>query len=283
MLREETKASDRPWSRPRRALAASLLLAVAAGALLLLHGPLRADDPSGRAASASGHVLGEPSGAVTVQRSMKPFDLSYVIDDDSQGIVGFRPAAAFGRSGMGSYRTMLNVVIGQQWAKAANALKFDATKPGQKPLRVDLFEQVAASVRVYRIKSPKPNGRMALSMMTVRTTEPVNWVALGRLFRMKISEVRDRDRVYYRVKDAPLAPEMFFFCPDDRTLVVTGDESPADAEKRLLKHLRRDPTPSAGVRAGEGLGPVPPWAPGRRPRQPRGAPGEARQGGRPGG
>ncbi len=32
MLREETKASDRPWSRPRRALAASLLLAVAAGA-----------------------------------------------------------------------------------------------------------------------------------------------------------------------------------------------------------------------------------------------------------
>ena len=80
-------------------------------------------------------------------------------------------------------------------------------------------------------------------MLTVRTTEPVDWAALGRLFRINISEVRDGDRVYYRVKDTPLAPQVFFFCPDDRTVVFSGEELPADAEKRLLKHLRRATPP----------------------------------------
>jgi beta-lactamase regulating signal transducer with metallopeptidase domain len=246
MLREETKAPDRPWSRRRRALAASLLLAVAAAASLL-HGPARADDPERPAASGSEYVLGEETGAGTVQKSIKPFDLSYVTDDDSQGVVALRPAAAFRRSDMGVYRTMLNVLIGQQWAKAANALKFDPTQPGQKPLRVDMFEQVTASVRIYRTNGPKPNGRFAFTMFTLRTTEPVDWVALGRLFRMKITEERDGDRVYYRAKDTPLAPEIFFFCPDDRTLVLTGEELPANAEKRLLKRLRREPPPLAPV------------------------------------
>ena len=43
MLRAETNSSDRPWSGPRRTLAALLLLAVAA-ATSLLHGPARGDD-----------------------------------------------------------------------------------------------------------------------------------------------------------------------------------------------------------------------------------------------
>jgi hypothetical protein len=245
MLREEGKAPERPWSRPRRALAASLLLAVAAGASLL-KGPARADDPDGTTAPGSGYALGEQTDARAALRSIQPFDLSYVADDDSQAIVAFRPAAAFRRSGMGLYRTTLNVWIAQQWAKAANALKFDPTRPGQGPPRVDLFEQVTAGVRVYRTKGPKPNGRIALTMFTIRTTEPVDWAALLRLFKMNVSEVRDGDRVYYRWGKAnPLAPEVLFFRPDDRTVVFTGEELPADAERRLLRHLRRATPPPA--------------------------------------
>ena len=90
--------------------------------------------------------------------SPQPFDLSYVTDDDSQAVVAFRPAAAFRRSGMGVYRTMLNVWIGQQWAKAATALKFDPTQPGQKPLTVDLFEEVSASVRIFRRRAQNQTG-----------------------------------------------------------------------------------------------------------------------------
>jgi beta-lactamase regulating signal transducer with metallopeptidase domain len=250
MLREGTEAPDRPWSPRRRALAASLLVAVAAGASLL-SGPSRAKDFDGPAASASEKAKGETTGAGTVPSSVEPFDLSYVTDDDSQAVVAFRPAAAFRRSGMGVYRTTLNVWIREQWAKAAQALHFDPTQPGQQAPNVDLFEQVTASVRIYRTKGPKPNGRIASTMITVRTTEPVDWVALLRLFKMKVSEVRDGDRVYYQAKDTALAPELFFFRPDDRTIVFTGEELPADSEKRLLKHRRRatPPAPPAFAQA----------------------------------
>jgi hypothetical protein len=239
MLREETKTLDRPWSRMCQTLAASLLVAGAAGASLL-HGPALADDADGPTSSGTNYVLGKSTGEGIVPASSRPFDLSYVIDDDSQAVVAFRPAAAFQHSGMGVYRTMLNVWIGQQWAKAATALKFDPTQPGQKPLRVDLFEEVSASVRIFRTKGPKPNEGFAASMFTVRTTEPIDWVALLRLFKMNVIEERDGDRVYYLCKgDTPLGPEVFFFCPDDRTLVFTGEAFPADSKKRLLKQLRR--------------------------------------------
>ncbi len=243
MLREETKAPDRPWSRPCRALAASLLLAVGAGASLL-HGPALADDPGGPTASGTKYVSSNLSVEGIARESFKPFDLSYLIDDDSQAVVAFRPAAAFRHSGMGVYRTMLNVWIGQQWAKAATALKFDPTQPGQKPLTVDLFEEVSASVRIFRTKGPEPNGRFAARMFKIRTSEPIDWVALLRLFKMNVIEARDGDRVYYRWKDTPLVPEVFFFYPDDRTVVFTGEDFPADSEKRLLKHLRRATAPS---------------------------------------
>ena len=200
MLREETKVLDRDWSRPRRTLAALLLVTVAVGALVL-QGPIRADDAKRPAKSESSQDKSGAPGAAW--ESNKPFDLSYVIDDDSQGVMAFRPAATFHRAGMGIYRTALNVLIGQQWGKAANQFKFDATLPGQKPLRVEMFEQVAGNVRVFRTKGKKPNGRIALSMLSVRTTEPVDWVALGRLFGFKINEVQNEGRLYYRVAGGP--------------------------------------------------------------------------------
>ena len=71
MLRVESKAPDRPWSGLRRALAAALLLAVAAGASML-HGPARADDPDGISASGSKHVPGTYTDAGTVASQSSP-------------------------------------------------------------------------------------------------------------------------------------------------------------------------------------------------------------------
>ena len=129
MLRKDEKAADRAWSGAHRALAASMLLAVAVGRRCCTAGPARTTRANAPVESkVAGNVL---------ERTVEPFDLSYVADDESQAIVAFRPAAAFRRAGMGLHRTALNVWIAQKWAKAANTLKFDPTQPGQGPLKVE--------------------------------------------------------------------------------------------------------------------------------------------------
>jgi hypothetical protein len=175
------------------------------------------------------------------RKPLGPFDLSYVADDSSQGFIAFRPAAAFRRSGMGLYRTMVNVLIGQQWAKAANAMKSDPTKPSQGPLRVEMFEELAFRFRFYAATGKKPNGRLAFGdVITVRTTAPVDWVTLFRAFAQGPVETRDGDRLYYKLKSRWIGPDACFFCPDDRTLVCTD-------EKRLLALFRRPIPPPPPV------------------------------------
>jgi hypothetical protein len=142
---------------------------------------------------------------------------------------------------MGLYCTMLNQWIGQQWSKAAKALKFDPTKPGQMPPRIEMFEEVTTKIRCWRTGEKKPNGQVGFGdVFTFRTTEPVDWVTLLRAFEQDPIEVRDGDRVYYKLKNPMFGPDGSFFCPDDRTLVFAG-------EKRLLKLLRGATPPPAPV------------------------------------
>src|SRR5262249_45255126 len=145
--------------------------------------------------AASERASGDVTNAGTVQDSATPFDLSYLTDEESQGVVACRPAAVFRRNGMGIYRTMLNAWIVQEWTKAATALKFDPTRAGQRPPNIDLFEQVSATFRVYRSNGPEPNSRLTATMFTVRTTEPIDWVAVLRLFKMNVTEAHDGERV----------------------------------------------------------------------------------------
>ena len=242
------------------ALAASLLVAVGAGASLL-HGPALADDPDGPTASGTKYVLGESTGEGIVQESSEPFDLSYVTDDDSQAVVAFRPAAAFRRSGMGVYRTMLNVWIGQQWAKAATALKFDPTQPGQKPLTVDLFEQVSASVRIFRTKGPKPNGRLA----AINVHDPDD--RTDRLGGAPPTVQDERHRGTRRrpgllpVEGYPARSGSFLLLPRRPDCRVHWRRVPCRfGEAAAQAPPPRDPTPRARIRAGQGLGPVSPRA-----------------------
>jgi hypothetical protein len=234
MLRDETNSSDRPWSGPRRTLAALLLLAVAAGASLL-HGPALGDDGK----EDDGVKAVTPIPRPLDKESLAPFDLSY-LPDDAQGLVAVRPSAVFRRSGMAPYRVMLNLWIGQQWSKAASEFGFDPAKPGLGPLRIEMFEEAMTLVSIWRTGGQKPDGRVAAGgVFSVRTTEPVDWVTLFRAFKQDPNEVRDGDRVYYKLKNPTLGPDGCFFCPDARTLVLAS-------EKQMLQILNRK-TPSPPV------------------------------------
>ena len=141
---------------------------------------------------------------------------------------------------------MLNVWIAQQWAKAANALKFDPTQPGQKPLsgrpvRAGLsqragfpYEGPEAERAVCRTNVHGPDDRAdRLGGAPPTVQDECHRGARRRPGLLPVEEY------------TPLAPEILFFRPDDRTVVFTGEEFPADSEKRLLKHLRRATPPPA--------------------------------------
>jgi hypothetical protein len=233
MLRDETRSSDRPWSGPRRALASLLLLAVAAGTSLL-QGPALGDDTKKDDEVKVAGLVPRPHD----KESLEPFDLTY-LPDDAQGLVAARPSAIFRRPGMAPYRVMLNLWIGQQWSKAANEFGFDPAKPGQGPPRVEMFEEVLTLVSIWRAGGKKPDEGLALGVCSVRTTEPVDWVTLFRAFKGDPTEIRDGDRVYYKVRNPMFGKDACFFCPDDRTLVLAP-------EKRMLQILNREaPSPPA--------------------------------------
>lgn len=233
MLRDERLSKDRPWSALRRAASALLLLAVTSG-VLALQGPARGDDTD--------KVDDEVKAAKRDSRPdvgvrEEPFDLTY-LPDHAQSFVAVRPRATFAKSGMGTYRTMLNLLIAQQWSKAANAFGFDPAQPGRGPLRVEMFEQVIANVRIYRASEVKPHWRIAIGagdgeMMSARTTEPVDWVGLLRAFKQELTEVREGGRLYHRVKCPILGPVyVCIYCPDRRTVVFAS-------EKQLQELFRR--------------------------------------------
>ncbi len=62
--------------------------------------------------------------------------------------MALRPRATFARAGMGTYRTMLNLLIAKEWSKAMNQFGVDPAKSGQGPLRVEMFEQVMGLVSI---------------------------------------------------------------------------------------------------------------------------------------
>jgi beta-lactamase regulating signal transducer with metallopeptidase domain len=234
MLRDETNRSERPWSGPRRALAAMLLLAVAGGAALL-HGPALGDDNTKDDEVKAATLIPPPQG----EKSLAPFDLSY-LPEDVQGLVAVRPAALFRRAGMARYRVMLNLWIAQRWAEAARECGFDPAQPGLGPLRVEMFEEAMTLVQYWRADGAKPNGRVGIGeVLSVRTTEPVDWVTLFRALKQDPTELRAGERVYYKVRNLTYGPDGCFFCPDDRTLVFAR-------EKWMLQILNRK-APSAPV------------------------------------
>lgn len=230
MLRDESLPTDRSWSSLRRGVSALLLLVVTAG-VLTLQGPARGDDTD-KVDDEVKTVKRVPQSDDTFKVQGEPFDLTY-LPENVQGFVALRPAAMFGRAGMGTYRTMLNLLIAQQWSKAANAFGFDPAKPGLGPPRVEMVEQMMGIMTINQSSLERPRWKFMLGdVVSTRTTEPFDWVRLFRVFTKELTEAREGDRVYYKLNMPALGPDICFHCSDDRTIVFAG-------EKRMLQLLRR--------------------------------------------
>jgi beta-lactamase regulating signal transducer with metallopeptidase domain len=221
MLRKLDVTDDRSWSWSRRSLAVVLLLGVTLG-LSTFRGPALGESPGEAAAT----VKDGKAVAVSKERSgLEPFDFSF-LPENPQGIAAIRPSEIFRLADMAGYRMAINLFIGTQWAAAAKTLGFDPTKPGQKPLRIEMFEQVS---------SPCQWGRGTVKfggMVTVKTTEPIDWVQMARVWTEEPVEKHEGSHVYHELKKGIFGPVVHFYCPDARTLVIGN-------EKEMLAYFRR--------------------------------------------
>jgi len=246
MLRDGTKSSDRPWSGPRRTLAALLLLTAAAG-VSLLHGPVRGDDGDAPAFEAEGIKFFSVRG--DNKEHAEPFDLSY-IRGDAMGVIALRPAAAFRRSGIGRLGADANAALAEGIAGVAADLGFYNEESYKTPLRVEQIEQVTFGVDVSSVKGPVgANRRIDVHSQLVRMTKPFDWVRQLRDWKLVLTEVRDGGLTYYTCKTPYTDNRLAFYCPDDRTIVL-------DQEVNLLKAVRRKTEAGPAVARGEDWGRV---------------------------
>jgi beta-lactamase regulating signal transducer with metallopeptidase domain len=227
MLRDETKSWDRPWSGPRRTLAALVLLSVAAG-VSLLHGPARGEDNDAPAVEVEGV---KSSARGDSKDRIEPFDLSY-IRDDTMGVIGLRPAAAYQRAGIGRLGAKLNAAVRDGIAVMATDFGFGNEESYKHPLSIEQIEQITFGVTITRLEGPPPNRRIQPLSAMVRMTEPFDWVKQLRAWKYDLTEVRDRGLIYYSWKCPNPKYRAAAYCPDDRTIVF-------DQEENLVEAIRR--------------------------------------------
>jgi len=241
MLRDNGEISERPWSRPRRLVAAGCLIAVAVG-VMTLRGPARGTDdkPSGAARPEPPALSGKSrdtsvrvvNGAVSnpVPRapeptSTKPIDLVYVPENMS-GLVAFRPAAIFRRAGMAHFATRILEAIDLELAELKK-LKVDPSKPGHVMLRLEDIEWVTCGIQFGRAHQKNAEDPLMHTFMlgvpTVRTVRPFDWLAFLRSWGLEFVEVREPGGVYHKITGqlkTLIGPNPCVYLPDDRTIVL---------------------------------------------------------------
>ncbi len=230
MLRDETRIemSDRSWSRVRRISTAVLLLGVTA-AVATLRGPARGSEdvaPAPKAATADAAPSAPP----------------LYFGDDWAAVIAFRPAAAARHAGLARILDpfLITKLVGLDLSDVKR-LCGDTSRPGFLRLRAEDLEWITACQRSYRAKNPDgaEGHRFMVGRPAFRTVAPFDWLAFLRQWRLEFVEVRDGERVYYRIegplKEA-LGPAPCAYLPDDRTIVF-------DEEKVIRKLSGPDAPP----------------------------------------
>jgi hypothetical protein len=232
MLQDQSVTVDRPWSRTYRLSAGLCLLGAAVGVATLRGPTLGAENEKPSIAlEAAGLAPRETKSAAA-----EPFDLTY-LPENMPGMVAFRPAATFHRTGMPGYIYLFRD-FGIELAGLAKELGIDTSKPGRLKLGPEDIEWIIGGVDIGRTKNTKGKGmhRLQFGTLTVRTTGPFDWLQLLREWRLEVNEVRAGTRVFYKVTGTTKQYPGWNPCvylPDDRTIVL-------DEEAAIQRLVRRE-------------------------------------------
>jgi len=227
MLQDPTTTLDRPWSRPRRLLATLGLLVLAVTAARL-RGPAWAGEEENRPGTlAEARDSRGPDPSATAPPA--PFDLRFV-SSDMPGVLAIRPAAAFRhRELAGAARLIDEEVLGL----CAQLLHVDRSRPERLQLGIENIESMVASLNFDNGGKDEHGAKMHRIMVgapvTVRTTSPFDWLRFLRQWGCELHEVRDDDRVYFRLTgdvQPHLGPDPCgVYLPDARTAVFSDERT----------------------------------------------------------
>ncbi len=224
MLRDETCKDERVCSKPRRVLTFVMLGVIALGAAAL-RSPARAGDAP--------KLEPEPG-------KLPAFDLTY-LPEDARGFIALRPAAVMRRAGSDRLGAKVNQEIAGTLATVATEMGLGPTTMLDNPLNIEKIEQMTVDLNIMRTNSSQAPHRLVMQSLTVRMTEPFDWITRLRAWKIELTEVQDEatGRVYYQGKNLGRKLHAHVYCPDDRTLVFSFGP-------QILKLIRR-PEPKASA------------------------------------
>ena len=257
MLRDVPESVERPWSRPRRLLAACCLLGVAAGVLALRGPACGADDKPPGVASSRPAVVGsapkdtsvrvvntaeaKPVPRIPGPSSPIPIELVYV-PENMVGLLAFRPAATFRRGGMAQFATRIREATILAMHDGLKSMKqIEASRPERMMLRLEDIEWVTCGINFGRthLKNADEAIMHTLSFggSTVRAVRPFDWLAFLRAWGLEFTEVREPGGMYQRITGRlkpVFGPNPCVYLPDDRTIVLE-EEAPIQKLIRKVK------------------------------------------------
>jgi hypothetical protein len=236
MLQDESRTPDRPWSRSRHLLAGLCLLGAAVG-VAMFRGPALAGENEKGSDAVKPDVPAARDGGTA---GGTPFDLRYV-SDETEGMIAFRPAATFRRSGMPvtAFTALISDISGVEASDLAKQLKIDPSAPGRLRLGFDNIDWVITNLHFGpggNHPGKQEMHRFELHHPTVRTTRPFDWLRFLREWRLDFSEAHEGGQKYFKVTGilkSLLGQNPCVYLPDDRTIVF-------DEEARIQKMLRRE-------------------------------------------
>jgi hypothetical protein len=210
MLRAKDCVADRPAPQLARLAAVAVLAGLALG-LSAFRGP----------AQETGRAEPEPPPKDAPAAEPAPFDLSYV-SPDAHGVFALRPAAIFGHPAARGLAASLDALI----PVACKELKLAA---GIGLPLAEIEQMTAGIYLVVYDKNAAPGNRGAAigRDLAVRAAHPFDWKKQLHAMLPGLIELRHAGREYYKSpQDIPvLGPgPLFFYVPDDRTLVIDSEE-----------------------------------------------------------
>jgi hypothetical protein len=236
MLRDENGKNrvDRPWSPATRLVIGGSLMGLTI-AVAAVRAPARDDGKSA------------PAPAVTDARARGPAargadaSVGRVHIDDAAGMIAFRPAATFRRTGLRWLVSLISENAGVDLSEPLDELHVDPDRQLLRKLLTEDVEWVSCIMSFGRTLNAKKEELHTIAfgqVITVRTVAAFDWLTFlrGPEFELTLAEFDEGPRQYYQIKGKPvMGPNPCVYLPDDRTIVF--------GQENAIRKLARAGTP----------------------------------------